>query len=164
MKFWPYVRLVFKSGFYSRVGYGGACTVYTMQFMSIINCKPCLSTSKISQRLSPPGTSTSSIDITQERFLSQSWKKQDVHSLISVMKNTKVKDGQLRQYIEKLLSMKREEIADLSVSTSLSSSGSFPSHTDSVGSGFVSSTPASILTSSRYVYGVKEYLKKSLQH
>ena len=164
MKFWPYVRLVFKSGFYSRVGYGGACTVYTMQFMSIINCKPCLSTSKISQRLSPPGTSTSSIDITQERFLSQSWKKQDVHSLISVMKNTKVKDGQLRQYIEKLLSMKREEIADLSVSTSVSSSGSFPSHTDSVGSGFVSSTPASILTSSRYVYGVKEYLKKSFQH
>ena len=129
--------------------------------MSIINCKPCLSTSKISQRLSPPGTSTSSIDITQERFLSQSWKQQDVQSLISVMKNTgKVKDGQLRQYIEKLLSMKREEIADLSVSTSVSSSGSFPSHTDSVGSGFVSSTPASILTSSRYVYEVKEYLKK----
>ena len=110
----------------------------------------CLSTSKIFQRLSPPGTSTSSIDITQERFLSQSWKQQDVHSLISVMKNTKVKDGQLRQYIEKLLSMKREEIADLSVSTSVSSSGSFPSHTNSVGSGFVSSTPASILTSSRY--------------
>ena len=80
------------------------------------------------------------------------------------MKNTKVKDGQLRQYIEKLLSMKREEIADLSVSTSVSSSGSFPSHTDSVGSGFVSSTPASILTSSRYFYGVKEYLKKSFQH
>ena len=82
-----------------------------------------------------------------------------------MMKNTgKVNDGQLRQYIEKLLSMKREEIADLSVSTSVSSSGSFPSHTDSVRSGFVSSTPASILTSSRYVYGVKEYLKKSFLH
>ena len=89
------------------------------------------STSTISQRLSPPQTSTSSVDITQERFLSQSWKQRDVQGLISTMKQTKSKNEQLRQYIEKLLSMKREEIANLSVSTEASQS--FPSNTDSIG-------------------------------
>ena len=28
--FWPYVWLVFKSGFYSRVGYSGAGTVFIL--------------------------------------------------------------------------------------------------------------------------------------
>ena len=90
-----------------------------------------ISTSTTSQRLSPPQTSTSSVDITQERFLSQSWKQRDVQGLISTMKQTKSKNEQLRQYIEKLLSMKREEIANLSVSTE--TSRSFPSNTDSIG-------------------------------
>ena len=90
-----------------------------------------ISTSTTSQRLSPPQTSTSSVDITQERFLSQSWKQRDVQGLISTMKQTKSKNEQLRQYIEKLLSMKREEIANLSVSTEASQS--FPSNTDSIG-------------------------------
>ena len=90
-----------------------------------------ISTSTTSQRLSPPQTSTSSVDITQERFLSQSWKQRDVQGLISTMKQTKSKNEQLRQYIEKLLSMKREEIANLSVSTETSQS--FPSNTDSIG-------------------------------
>ena len=38
---WPYVWLVFKSGFYSRAGYSGACTVYKRlhEFISIfVNC------------------------------------------------------------------------------------------------------------------------------
>ena len=90
-----------------------------------------ISTSTSSQRLSPPQTSTSSVDITQERFLSQSWKQRDVQGLISTMKQTKSKNEQLRHYIEKLLSMKREEIANLSVSTETSQS--FPSNTDSIG-------------------------------
>lgn len=90
-------------------------------------------------------STSSSMDITQEKFLSDNWKRQDIHGLISSMRHKKDDGGQLRGYIEKLLSMKREEIANLSVSSTMSSSLS--SRPDS-GSGFVSSTPASILTSS----------------
>lgn len=94
--------------------------------------------------------STSSMDLSEERFLKMP-ASTDIHSLINVMREDKTRssNGQLRSYIEKLLSLKREEIANLSVtdssidlttSSSLGSSG----HT---GSGFVSSTPASILSS-----------------
>ena len=92
------------------------------------------------------GSSLSSADITQERFLSAAWKNENIRSLIDLMR-TKKEDKQtwLRGYIEKLLQMKREEIADLSLTDTTVSTFSRATSLN-LGSGFVSSTPASILT------------------
>jgi hypothetical protein len=111
--------------------------------------------------------STSSTDITQERF----WQAEDIHGLIGQLRNEPpIADGgklveqtRLRGYIEKLLRMKREEIADMSV-TSTDQSSSTPtsssSGTSNNRSKFTSSTPASILSSSD---GSKSSLSKTVR-
>ncbi|XP_059092273.1 serine-rich adhesin for platelets-like [Tigriopus californicus] len=104
-------------------------------------------------------SSNTSTDITKERFISgplqpgpvtnsrdvpESTDQADaIHSLIGRLKTSAVSDPNqnlLRFYIEKLLDMKREEIRDLSISESSINPSSLSSS-----SGFVASTPASIL-------------------
>lgn len=106
-------------------------------------------------------SSNSSTDITKERFISgplqpgpvtnsrdgpvsQSQDQADtIHSLIDRLKISDSSDPNqnlLRYYIEKLLDMKRDEIRDLSISDS-----SINPSTLNSSSGFVASTPASIL-------------------
>ncbi len=108
-------------------------------------------------RLLPPTPSSSSSDITKEKFISSAWQTEDIKGLIGSLKKgqpTKTEQvqqqAQLRSYIEQLLSMKRQEIADLSVTTtSMEESTSTPSTSTYEGSkssssgDFVSSTPAS---------------------
>ena len=110
-----------------------------------------MSASSTTQSLSSTGT-LSSQSLAQERFLSQSWTNQDIHGLISAMKTQeKQSDNKLRFYIERLLSMKREEISNLSVTTtdhSTSIGDSTSKYESSRESPIFSSTPASILTSS----------------
>lgn len=120
-----------------------------------------LSSSSISkQSLNSIPSSSSSIDITRERFLSQDWQTEDIRSLIGQLRVEKQPDQQesqlmLRRCIEQLLHMKREEIENLSVtdtshmeSLSATTTSYSGSGTTSQGSGFASSTPASILSSS----------------
>lgn len=133
-------------------------------------------------------SSEASIDQKKEKFLLQNWGKDltdyaPIHGLIEKLKiSTREKDHQdlLRYYIEKLLKMKRQEIAELSLTStdqslssvsavestkesSMSSSKSFAKSSISLSNssgdqetykGFASSTPASTLSSSgsRYTF------------
>ena len=92
-------------------------------------------------------SSSSSIDITKEKFLSEQWRQRQMedqgyavpgydqlHSLIGQMefkdrRNAKEvhRQNQLRNYIERLLQMKRKEIDDLSITDVSSLSTSFSS-------------------------------------
>ena len=96
-------------------------------------------------------SSSSSIDITKERFLSEQWKQrqmkeqgfavpeyEQLHSLIGMLeskdrRNTKEvqRQNQLRNYIERLLQMKRKEIDDLSITDVSSLTTSFSSFKES---------------------------------
>jgi hypothetical protein len=127
-------------------------------------------------------SSEASIDQKKEKFLLQNWGKDltdfaPIHGLIEKLRvSTKEKDHQdlLRYYIEKLLKMKRQEIAELSLTStdqslssvstaestkesSMRSSASFAKSSVSLSNssgdqdthkGFASSTPASTLSSS----------------
>jgi hypothetical protein len=75
-------------------------------------------------------SSNVSIDVRSEKFLAESWGADPIHDLIDNLRkgpthNTDTRDldrqRQLRCYIEKLLRMKRQEIADLSVTTTSTS-------------------------------------------
>ena len=110
-------------------------------------------------------SSSSSSDITRERFLSKEWKTStDIKKLIGTLRSDdrkpsdKTRNTELKAYIERLLKMKREEIVNLSITDTTSemssisnsniiSSPSIQSET-STQQGFASSTPASILVSS----------------
>ena len=120
------------------------------------------STLQSSTAISQASTSSSS-DITKERFLSKDWETHDIRTLIGTLRSERdhperrQEQAELRTYIEKLLKMKREEIVNLSITeTSQSSSpgmshrrnASEPSLSTTTSPGFTSSTPASILVSS----------------
>ena len=106
-------------------------------------------------------SSSSSSDITKERFLSKDWETHDIRTLIGTLRSDRdqpekrQEQAQLRTYIEKLLKMKREEIVNLSITESSQTSSPGISHRSNVSEpststspGFTSSTPASILVSS----------------
>lgn len=129
-------------------------------------------------------SSEASIDQSKEKFLVQNWGKDltdyaPIHGLIEKLKTSskeKTQQDLLRYYIEKLLKMKRQEIAELSLTSndysmgpssneesakesSLRSSLTLSSDKSMTGSsnltsdhdpfkGFISSTPASTLSSS----------------
>ncbi len=98
---------------------------------------------------SHPSSSSSSSDLTRERFLNPDFGS--VRGLIGELRSGAAAGAAnesrlLRGYIEKLLDMRREEIAELSVTTVEDTATSVG--TDS-SKDFVSSTPASILSSSK---------------
>ena len=97
-------------------------------------------------------SSNVSIDIRREKFLAESWGADPIHNLIDNLRKVPTKTTeksdldrqiQLRCYIEKLLRMKRQEIADLSVTTTATSEES------STMSGEISSTTSTTNDSSK---------------
>ena len=96
-------------------------------------------------------SSSSSIDITKEKFLSEQWKQrqmkeqgfavpeyEQLHSLIGKLESKERRNAkevqrqnQLRNYIERLLQMKRKEIDDLSITDVSSLTTSFSSFKES---------------------------------
>lgn len=102
------------------------------------------------EEISAASSSSASTDIGKEKFLANTGWPTDygpIHGLIGQLKKRSPKEEPsdlersqvLRQYIEQLLKLKRQEIADLSLTTTTSSSSS--------SSQFASSTPNSILSS-----------------
>ena len=124
---------------------------------------------RITTAATASSTASSSSDITRERFLTQPLRaaqptgqrdrrvdEPDFRSMRSLI--DEMRDGghdrsiALRGYIEQLLEMRRDEIDDLSVTTSSLSEGTLITTTTSASSpssqSFVASTPASILSNS----------------
>ena len=95
-------------------------------------------------------SSPDTIDARQEKFLTDNWggKKDPIGSLIDTLRqSTKSVDeidrqSKLRSYIERLLQMKRQEIADLSVSSTTTSTTTSTEESSTL-SGEITSTNSS---------------------
>ena len=146
-----------------------------------------LHSSASSSRDDTTGTTTysspnSSSDITREKFLSKEWKTTtDIKKLIGTLRSddrkqsdTTRKNMELKTYIERLLKMKREEIANLSITDTTSEMSSISNNNNNISSpsiesetttqqGFASSTPASILVSSGTSSSGKSSQSKSVR-
>ena len=89
-----------------------------------VDIEECSTFSSSSNNISSTYSSNVSIDVQKEKFLAQSWGQDPIHGLIKNLKHESTsadeseRQRKLRSYIEKLLRMKRQEIADLSVTTS----------------------------------------------
>ncbi len=96
-------------------------------------------------------SSPDTIDARQEKFLTDNWggKKDPIGNLIDTLRqSTKSVDeidrqSKLRSYIERLLQMKRQEIADLSVSSTTTSTTTTSTEESSTLSGEITSTNSS---------------------
>ncbi len=104
-----------------------------------VDIEECSTFSSSSNIVSSTYSSNVSIDVQKEKFLAKSWGHDPIHGLIRNLKeessasaDERERQRKLRSYIEKLLRMKRQEIADLSVTTTTSDSSTM--------SGEVSST------------------------